>query len=78
MNPPQVFTILVICALIGVPLGRWKNAWWRGFLAGLLLGPLGLLIMLLIPVSEETQVQREQQRMKIQQEAAARMESDRR
>lgn len=72
MSPGAVIAIAVVCALIGIPIGRWKNAWWRGFLAGLLLGPIGLAIMLLIPASEETRIRREQQRIRIQQEAAAR------
>jgi hypothetical protein len=24
----------VVCGLIGIGLGNWKNQWWRGLLAG--------------------------------------------
>lgn len=72
VTPAAVFSIAIICALIGIPIGRWKNAWWRGFLAGLILGPLGLIIMLIIPASEETRIRREQQRIRARREAARR------
>lgn len=72
MTPRTVITIAIICAIIGIPLGRWKNQWWRGMLAGLILGPLGLLIMLVIPVSEETRIRREQEKLRVQAEATRR------
>lgn len=71
MAPWQVLGLLA-CGIIGIWLGIWKSQWWRGMLAGLLLGPLGLLIMLLIPVSRETRIEREQKRLEIQAEAARR------
>lgn len=75
MTPVVVLPALAVCALIGIPLGRWKGHPWNGFFAGLLLGPLGLLIMAAVPASQETRIRREQRRLQVQREAAARMNS---
>ena len=77
MTPGAVFTIAIICALIGIPLGCWKNHWWGGLLVGLLLGPLGLLILLVIPPTPEARVRREQARLRAQEEARRRLEAER-
>ena len=62
----------VVCGLIGIGLGYRKNQWWRGMLAGLILGPVGLLFMLAIPLSGRGMVRRAERRMQIQDEAARR------
>lgn len=71
-SPWKVGVWITTTALIGIPLGYWKNSWWRGWLAVLLLGPVGILIMLLIPVSEETRIRRAQTKIRVQAEAAKR------
>src|SRR5579859_7665863 len=65
-SPWKIFILFVIPALICVPLGNWKNQWWRGLLTGLVLSWLGVLIFLLIPVSDEARIRREQTRQRIQ------------
>ena len=72
MSPAFIIAAAVACALIGIPLGIWKDRWWFGLLAGLFLGPFGLLVMLVIPVSRSARIRREQARISIRREAAER------
>lgn len=76
MQPWQVLA-LIICACIGIPIGRYKNDWWLGFLAGLLLGSIGLAIMLLIPQSEKARVRRATTNLRAEEEARRRLAAER-
>jgi hypothetical protein len=76
VTPAATLAILVACAAIGIPIGVWKNSWWRGLLFGLILGPLGLIILLIVPASEETRTKRAADKLRIQQAAAARVSGE--
>lgn len=72
MTPAATIAVCAACALIGIPLGRWKGRRLAGVLAGLLLGPLGLLALLALPATAEARIRREQRRIRDRREAERR------
>jgi hypothetical protein len=76
MTPGDLLAVAVACSLIGAGLGSWKNQWWRGAIAGFILGPLGLLIMLVIPVSDNARARRAEARLRAEAEARRRIAGD--
>ena len=57
----EIIFFLLICGVIGAALRSSKNEAGAGFLAGLLLGPLGILIAVLMPASEKARARTEKQ-----------------
>lgn len=73
MNPGQTL-ILLIWALGGIIAatiaGRRKGRPWTGFVLGLLLGWIGVIVIAVTPPTHAMRVQRERERQRIQREAA--------
>jgi CDP-diglyceride synthetase len=75
VTPWQVLVYLIVALASGFggrAVGKRRGRPWLGFVLGLLLSLLGLLVIALIPASREAQITAEQQRIEIQQEAARR------
>ena len=80
MSPWQVLVYLIVSAIVfGIPgyfIGRAKGRGSDGFFLGWLLSLIGLIIIACLPANREALIRREQERLRIQQEAAARMSAD--
>jgi hypothetical protein len=63
----------LVFALIGSAIGRPKGRATEGFFLGLLLSLIGVIIIACVKPSREFLVRREEERLLIQQEAAARV-----
>jgi hypothetical protein len=65
--------ILLVWAVGGIfaagAIGRRKGRPWAGFLLGLVLGWIGVVIIALIPPTHDAQVQQERERLQVQREA---------
>lgn len=73
MTPGAVLVIAVICALISMAIGSSKGRGTQGFFFGLILGVIGIIIIACLKPDREFLVRKEQEKIRIQQEAAARM-----
>jgi hypothetical protein len=73
MNPFETLIVLacwVIAALaVSFSIGKRKGRPWTGFLLGLLLGWIGVVIIAVVPPTHGMRVQRERERLEIQREA---------
>jgi len=72
MNPFDTLIVLVwvIGALAAAfSIGKRKGRPWTGFLLGLLLGWIGVVIIAVTPATRAARVQRERERLEIQREA---------
>lgn len=64
-----VIVVAVICAIIGMITGGRKGRQFAGALLGLFLGVLGLIILCFLKPSHDFLVERERERLRIQEEA---------
>jgi len=72
MNPGQTLILLVwaLGGIIAATLtGRRKGRPWTGFILGLLLGWIGVVVIAVTPPTHAMRVQRERERLQIQREA---------
>jgi hypothetical protein len=71
---PLATLILLVLALTAIftagAIGNRKGRPLAGFLLGLLLGWIGVIIIAVLPPTRDMQVQRERERLQIQREAA--------
>ena len=58
--------LFIVTALIGLGIGNRKGRAVQGLLLGLLLSVIGILIIALMPVTEEAKIRRAQEKMRIQ------------
>jgi hypothetical protein len=73
VTPWQLFLIWVPCAIIAVVVGTSKGRAPLSVAVGVVLGPLGMVIMLCVPPSRETAVRRAQVRLEAEAEARRRI-----
>jgi hypothetical protein len=67
---PLEFLIWAVTATVAATfIGRHKGRTWTGFVLGLILGWVGVIIIAVIRPTREKLVQRERERLAIQQEA---------
>jgi hypothetical protein len=59
--------LFIVTALIGLGIGNRKGRTVQGFLLGLLLSVIGILIIAFLPPTEEMKIRRAQEKMRIQQ-----------
>ncbi len=72
MSPFQVLILLIwvaAAAVTATAIGRRKGRPWAGFLLGLLLGWIGVIVIAVIPPTHDALVARERERMEVQREA---------
>ena len=62
-----LIALFVVTALIGLGIGNRKGRTLQGFLLGLLLSVIGVLIIAFLPPTEEMKIRRAQEKMRIQQ-----------
>jgi hypothetical protein len=62
-----VVSLSILTALIGVAIGNRKGRALQGLLLGLLLSVIGIVIIVLLPPTEEMKIRRAQEKMRIQQ-----------
>jgi hypothetical protein len=67
-----VATLCIVTGLIGLAIGARKGRVILGFLLGLLLSVLGVLIILFMPATEEMKIRRAEEKRRIQQQRRAR------
>lgn len=74
MNPLQTLIVLiwvVAAAVAAAIVGNRKGRPWTGFLLGLLLGWIGVVIIAVTPPTRARRVERERERLQIEREARA-------
>jgi hypothetical protein len=59
--------LFIVTALIGLGIGNRKGRAVQGFLLGLLLSVIGILIIAFLPPTEEMKIRRAQEKMRLQQ-----------
>jgi predicted membrane channel-forming protein YqfA (hemolysin III family) len=72
MNPLQTLIVLiwvVAAAVVATIIGSRKGRPWTGFLLGLLLGWIGVIIIAVTSPTRARRVERERERLQIQREA---------
>jgi hypothetical protein len=70
MSPLEFLVWAVTGAVIATAIGNWrKGRPLTGFLLGLFLGWIGVIIIALMPPTREKRVQRERERLEIEREA---------
>ena len=72
MNPAQTLILLiwvVAAAVTSTIIGSRKGRPWTGFLLGLLLGWIGVIIIAVTSSTRAERVERERERLQIQREA---------
>jgi hypothetical protein len=75
MNPFQALILLIwtLSAIIAATVtGSRKGRPWAGFLLGLILGWIGVIIIAVTPPTHEKRVARERERLQIEREARVR------
>ena len=60
--------LFIVTALIGLAIGNRKGRAVQGFLLGLLLSVIGILIIAFLPPTEEMKIRRAQEKRRIQQQ----------
>jgi len=60
--------LFIVTALIGLAIGSRKGRTVQGFLLGLLLSVIGILIIAFLPPTEEMKIRRAQEKMRFQQQ----------
>jgi hypothetical protein len=60
--------LFIVTALIGLAIGNRKGRAVQGFLLGLLLSVIGILIIAFLPATEEMKIRRAQEKRRIQQQ----------
>jgi hypothetical protein len=70
--PPWVVVVALICAVIGLFVGNPKGHPVWGLFLGLLLGPIGIIVIACAKEDREHAVRREQARLRVQAEAQRR------
>jgi hypothetical protein len=73
MSSWELFLVWVPCAIIAVVLGVWKGRVPLSVALGVILGPIGVVIMLCVPVAREAAVRRAQARLEAEAEARRRV-----
>lgn len=66
----------VVCAVLGEAIGKPKGRRDVGGILGFLLGPVGLLIIASMSETEEHKIRVAQERMRVEQEAARRLQAE--
>jgi hypothetical protein len=62
-----LIALFIVTALIGLGIGSRKGRTVQGFLLGLLLSVIGILIIAFMPPTEEMKIRRAQEKMRVQQ-----------
>jgi hypothetical protein len=62
-----LIALFVVTALIGLGIGNRKGRSVQGFLLGLLLSVIGILIIAFLPPTEEMKIRRAEEKKRIQQ-----------
>jgi hypothetical protein len=60
--------LFIVTALIGLAIGNRKGRAVQGFVLGLLLSVIGILIIAFLPATEEMKIRRAQEKRRIQQQ----------
>lgn len=78
MEPWQLgifLAVALICGFAGDRIGKYKGRGY-GFPLGFLLGVIGLVILACLPRTEDAKVEARTRQMRIEREAAARLDAD--
>ena len=73
---PIAVLIYLVFAVIGAFIGHQRGRPVAGFFLGLLLGPIGLIVVLFVRPSHDEQVRREAERLRVAAEAADQVARD--
>jgi len=63
-----LIAVFIVTGLIGLGIGNRKGRTLQGFLLGLLLSVIGILIIAFLPPTEEMKVRRAEEKKRIQQQ----------
>jgi hypothetical protein len=61
-----VVSLCILTALVGLAIGNRKGRAFQGFVLGLLLSVIGILIIAFLPPTEEMKIRRAEEKMRFQ------------